>query len=130
MVEEGDSGGVAQRPLDSELAMVRSSLLEMAGRVEQMMSDVNRALLDRDSLLAERVIRADREVDENEKQLDAQCSTVLALHETGRLEGRGPFAILTRSGAKLEVELLEEGMIRLSGPARHIFDGVLPDPPG
>jgi diaminopimelate epimerase len=35
--------------------------------------------------------------------------------------------LVTRSGETLQVELLPEDVIRLAGPARHIFDGVLPD---
>jgi hypothetical protein len=29
----------------------------------------------------------------------------------------------------IRVEFLDEGLIRLGGPAHHIFDGVLPDQP-
>jgi len=52
-------------------------------------------------------------------------ATALAL-TNGELSGpRVEFE--TRSGTVLEVEFLPQGLIRLTGPAHHIFDGVLPD---
>jgi diaminopimelate epimerase len=58
-------------------------------------------------------------------------AALLALRKAG-LAGRS-LSLETRSGATLTVELLddEEGrLIRLSGPADHIFDGVFPDRTG
>jgi diaminopimelate epimerase len=58
-------------------------------------------------------------------------AALLALRKAG-LAGRS-LSLETRSGAVLTVELLddEEGrVIRLSGPADHIFDGVFPDRTG
>lgn len=54
------------------------------------------------------------------------CMAVaFALREAGR--ARGPVTVRTRSGETLDIEFLHEGRIRLAGPARHIFDGVMPD---
>ena len=56
------------------------------------------------------------------------CMAVaFALREAGRAVG--PVTVRTRSGETLYIEFLHEGRIRLSGPARHIFDGVMPDEP-
>lgn len=53
-------------------------------------------------------------------------ATALALHRAGRTGDR--LTLETRSGAILGVELRDGGsLIRLSGPALHIFDGVFPD---
>jgi len=52
-------------------------------------------------------------------------ATAFALREDAR--GPGEVALETRSGDTLRVAFLPEGFIRLSGPAHHIFDGVLPD---
>jgi phosphate transport system protein len=60
----------------------------MAGRVEEMIGDVSRALVERDSVLAERVIRADRDVDEKEMQVDEQVLTTLALQEPKAVDFR------------------------------------------
>ena len=56
------------------------------------------------------------------------CMAVaFALREAGRAVG--PLTIRTRSGERLDIEFLHEGRIRLTGLARHIFDGVMPDEP-
>jgi phosphate transport system protein len=70
-----------QRQLDDSLRRVRESLLEMAGLVEEMIADAERAVLTRDALLGARVIRADSRVDQLEKSIDEMCLVTLALHE-------------------------------------------------
>ena len=53
-------------------------------------------------------------------------ATALALRAAGLANDR--LALETRSGAGLTVELRDvESVIRLSGPAVHVFDGVYPD---
>src|SRR4029078_4503523 len=69
------------RPLEESLLTVRTTLLEMAGRVEAMIADAERAVLTRDAVLATRVIRADSQVDQLEKQIDELCLVALALRE-------------------------------------------------
>lgn len=81
------------RQLDHDLARVRSSLLEMAGRVEQMIADAERALRGRDEILAERVIRADEEVDRLEKRIDQDCLVVLALRDPKAVDFRFVVAV-------------------------------------
>lgn len=54
-------------------------------------------------------------------------ATAFALQDAGVLTA--PVELRTRSGTILRVDILEEGLIRLGGPAEHIFDGVLPDRP-
>jgi phosphate transport system protein len=70
-----------QRHLDDSLRRVRESLLQMAGLVEEMVADAERAVLTRDALLGARVIRADSRVDQLEKSIDEMCLVSLALHE-------------------------------------------------
>ncbi len=67
--------------LDQELDEVRTQLLEMAGRVEEMIADAGRALAERDSVLAGRVQRADQRVDSLEKEIDEACLAILALRD-------------------------------------------------
>jgi phosphate transport system protein len=86
----------------------------MAGGVEEMIADANRALLDRDGALAERVIRADPSIDAMEKELDEDCLLLLALQEpkatdfrlviavqkiVGELERMGDSAVNIAQGA-------------------------------
>jgi len=52
-------------------------------------------------------------------------ASAFVLREDAGLEG--DIELQTRSGETLRIAFLEEGFIRLAGPARHVFDGVLPD---
>ncbi|MBZ0114928.1 MAG: phosphate signaling complex protein PhoU [Thermoanaerobaculia bacterium] len=79
--------------LDQELASVRQMLLEMAGRVEEMIADAGRALAERDSVLAGRVQRADRRVDTLEKSLDESCLSILALRDPKAVDFRFLIAV-------------------------------------
>lgn len=54
-------------------------------------------------------------------------AAAFALREAGAIDT--PVSLRTRSGTVLDVEVFDEGLIRLGGPAEHIFDGVLPDQP-
>ena len=57
-------------------------------------------------------------------------SGAMAAALTLRARGTGgtSLALATRSGEVLEVTIREDGPIELGGPARHVFDGVFPDP--
>lgn len=63
---------------DTELNDIRKKLLEMGGKVETMISNSIKALVDRDSVLAERTILSDREVNHLEVEVDEKCLEVLA----------------------------------------------------
>lgn len=63
---------------DTELNDIRKKLLEMGGKVETMISNSIKALVDRDSELAERTITSDREVNHLEIEIDEKCLEVLA----------------------------------------------------
>jgi len=63
---------------DTELNDIRKKLLEMGGKVETMISNSIKALVDRDSELAERTILSDREVNHLEVEVDERCLEVLA----------------------------------------------------
>jgi len=54
-------------------------------------------------------------------------AAAFALREAGAIQT--PVELVTRSGSVLRVDFFDEGLIRLGGPADHIFDGVLPDQP-
>ncbi len=66
---------------DAELNEIRSLILEMGGKVEVMISNCIKALVDRDSGLAERTIPADHEVNHLEVLIDEKCLEVLALRQ-------------------------------------------------
>ena len=63
---------------DEELNEIRQKLLEMGGKVELMINDALKALVDRDSALADRVIAFDHEINRLEMEIDERCLEVLA----------------------------------------------------
>lgn len=66
---------------DAELNDIRSKLLEMGGKVELMINEALRSLLERDSPLAETVMKMDHEVNGLEVTVDERCLQVLATRQ-------------------------------------------------
>jgi phosphate transport system protein len=66
---------------DAELNNIREKLLEMGGKVELMINDSLKALVERDSALADRVIAYDHEINRLEMLIDEKCLEVLALRQ-------------------------------------------------
>jgi len=63
---------------DAELNDVRARLLEMGGKVELMIANSMRSLVERDSALAERTILFDVEINAMEIEIDRKCLHILA----------------------------------------------------
>jgi phosphate transport system protein len=70
-----------ERHRDQDLEQIRKTLLRMGGLVERQIREAMQALVERDATRAEAVIRTDDEVDELQKEIDAQCSRMLALQQ-------------------------------------------------
>jgi phosphate transport system protein len=66
------------RQFDTELNEIREKLLEMGGNVELMINDALKALVERDSDLAEKVIAFDHKINRLEIEIDERCLEVLA----------------------------------------------------
>ena len=69
------------RSYDSELAGLREKLLTLGGKVESEIATSSRALIERDSKLAEEVVAADRDVNRLEVAVDEDCRRLLALRQ-------------------------------------------------
>jgi len=69
------------RQYDAELTTIRERLLEMGGKVELMINDSLKSLVERDSDLADRVIAYDHEINRLEMEIDGRCLEVLALRQ-------------------------------------------------
>lgn len=65
----------------SELENLKDMLLKMASHVERSIKDSVRALTERDSALAERVIKDDRIVNTYDVKIDEECIRLLALKQ-------------------------------------------------
>jgi len=66
------------REFEQELRHLREQLLLMGSHVESIIGSSLRALLERDSVLAQRTIEADRIVDRLEIEIDGLCLQILA----------------------------------------------------
>lgn len=64
-----------------ELNKLKENLLKMAGLAEQAISNAIAALVQRDSVLAEKTIKEDEKINELELLIDDQCLKLLALHQ-------------------------------------------------
>ena len=69
------------RTYDSELNEIRGKLLEMGGKVEKMINDAMKSLVERDSELAERTIAFDHEINRLEVEIDEKCLQVFATRQ-------------------------------------------------
>ena len=70
-----------QRHFHEELETLKQTLLAMGGLVEDQIRRVMRALVERDSELAQAVIDRDREVNAYDVEVDEKCVELLALHQ-------------------------------------------------
>lgn len=68
-----------QSLLDADLSYLRTQVLLMGGEVESIIEKATRALVNRDSELAQGVLESDDEIDSLELKVDQACIRVLAL---------------------------------------------------
>lgn len=66
------------RQYDFELNEIREKLLEMGGKVEMMIANAMKSLVERDSALAEETIAFDHHINHMEVMIDEKCLQVLA----------------------------------------------------
>lgn len=66
---------------DAELNEIRTKLLEMGGKVEWMISNAMKALVDRDADLANETIAYDHQINHLEVEIDERCLQVLATRQ-------------------------------------------------
>ena len=69
------------RQYDFELNEIREKLLEMGGKVEVMIANAMKSLVERDSALAEATIAFDHHINHMEVMIDEKCLQVLALRQ-------------------------------------------------
>jgi len=66
-----------ERHFEQELARVRQKLLEMGGRVEEMIGKASDSLTERRPGLCHEVLDADRRVDQMELEIDESCYSIM-----------------------------------------------------
>src|SRR5437868_5890575 len=70
-----------QRPIDPGLNVLRDKILIMGGAAEKAIARALQSVVDRDSELAERVIREDDTIDHLELEIDELCIDTLVLQQ-------------------------------------------------
>lgn len=69
------------KAFEQDLRDLREKLLAMGAKVENLIANSVRALTERDTPLAERVVEADRDVNRLELEIDDLCRRILALRQ-------------------------------------------------
>ena len=70
-----------RRHFHDDLSHVKVRLLTMSGEAEAALGMAVQALLERDGVKAQQVIRGDRAIDAMEMEIEEQCVNLLALHQ-------------------------------------------------
>jgi phosphate transport system protein len=70
-----------QRHFDEELKTLKEKILRMGAMVEEQITHAIKALVDRDSDLARRVIENDHRVNALDVEIDEDCLRLIALHQ-------------------------------------------------
>ncbi len=70
-----------QRHFDDELQQLKEKLLRMSSLVEEIMVTAVKALIDRNTQLAEKAVKADNAIDMFEIEIDEFCLRLLALYQ-------------------------------------------------
>ena len=70
-----------RRHFHDDLSHVKVRLLTMSGEAEAALGVAVQALLERDGVKAQQVIRGDRAIDAMEMEIEEQCVNLLALHQ-------------------------------------------------
>lgn len=70
-----------QRPIDAELHQLRDKILIMGGAAENAIARAIQAFGERDSSLAEQVVREDDRIDQLELEIDEACIDTLVLQQ-------------------------------------------------
>ena len=112
---DSDRQTMSHSQLEEDLDRIRTELVGLAGRVEEMIADAVRALAERDSDLAEKVIRNDPPIDALEKEIDEDCVLLLALQEPKAIDFRCIIAI----------QKIVSDLERMADSAVNIAQGVL-----
>jgi phosphate transport system protein len=70
-----------ERHFDQQLGALRKNLIQMASLVETAIANAVKSLIERDSKLAQGVIKSDEDIDLLELEIDKQCVDLLALRQ-------------------------------------------------
>ncbi|MGB7324798.1 MAG: phosphate signaling complex protein PhoU [Rubripirellula sp.] len=103
--------------LERELESLRSKLVAQFGIVEQMIQLAVRALVERRTDLADRVIQSDDEVDQADIHIEEECLKLLALHQPVATDMRWLICVVKVNG---ELERMADLACNIAERARSL----------
>jgi phosphate transport system protein len=86
------------RHLQIEIDKLKRSILALGALVEEDLQRALRAVAEKDPVLAQRVIDADREIDQFEVDVEEECLKILALHQPAAVDLRFIVAVMKLNG--------------------------------
>ncbi len=89
-----ETGPHISRQFNQELEKVRTHMLRMGGQVEKHLTDALRSVAEHDSQLAQRVIEEDSVIDRLEREIDIECSLIIARRQPAAGDLRLVLAII------------------------------------
>jgi phosphate transport system protein len=101
--------GHTDKRYEEELTRLRENILYMGGLVEDQIQKAVKSLLDRDSALAEVIIKRDHEVNRLDVDIDDLCIKLLALHQPAARDLR-----FITTGLKITTDLERMGDIAVN----------------
>ncbi len=116
-----ETGSHISRQFSQDLEKIRTHMLRMGGQVEKTLTDALRSVAEHDSQLAQQVIDRDEVIDRLEREIDIECSLIIARRQPAAGDLRLVLAIikavrdLERIGdeaariARSALQLAEEG---------------------
>jgi phosphate transport system protein len=105
------------RHLHAQLADIRDRLLGMGETVESMIADATRALVARDTALAEAVLERDVVVDRQEVAIDEACHSVLARNQPTAVDMRFLVAAMKITA---DLERMGDSAVNIAQSARRL----------
>lgn len=105
--------------LQKELERLKKTLLQLSALVEESVQKAVKSVHDRDAVLAEKVVKMDKEIDQMEIEVEEECLKILALHQPVAIDLRFIVAILKLNNdleriGDLAVNIAERSLYELS----------------
>ncbi len=114
-----DPGSHISRQFSQELEKVRTRMLRMGGQVEKSFTDALRAVAEHDSQLASKVIEQDEAIDRMEREIDIECSLIIARRQPAAGDLRLVLAIIK---AVRDLERIGDEAVRIARSALQLAE--------
>ncbi len=114
-----EPGSHISRQFSQELEKVRTHMLRMGGQVEKHVTDALRSVAEHDSQLAQQVIDEDSVIDRLEREIDIECSLIIARRQPAAGDLRLVLAIIK---AIRDLERIGDEAVRIARSALQLAE--------